>query len=298
MATVIAVQRRLTSAKQQARAGYLLSLLYVVLLVGFGLVPGVYAVYLAFIDQTGRFTLDNFATVIGDFRYGETFLHVGVYTLVFLVPSLLVSIGLALILQSRRPIVGASFRFIYYLPQGLIGVAGVIVWLFMLTPAVSPVGFILEAFGYENLYQVVSRDNLAVVLAIIAIWTSANGILLMYAALSSISSDVIDAARLDGGNSVQIAWYVKLPMIRKWVAYTVILNIAASTQLFAEPQIMGTASGGAVGSNWAPLQLAYSFAYTYTNFPAAAALSLQLLIIAIVAAIVVIKKTNLFRVEI
>lgn len=265
---------------------------------GFGLVPAIYAVYLAFIDQSGAFTFGNFLTVMRDFRYAQSFLHIGLYAVVFLVPSLLVSIGLALLLQPRRALVASSFRFLYYLPQALTGVAGVIVWLFMLTPAVSPVSFLLEAFGFENLFQVVSPDNLAVVLAIIAIWTSANGILLMYAALSSIPADVIEAARLDGANSGQIAWYVKLPMIRKWVAYTVILNIAASTQLFAEPEIMGTATGGAVGVDWAPLQLAYTYAYTYVDFPAAAALSLQLLVIAIVAAIVIIKRTNLFRVEI
>lgn len=292
-------RQRSAKARREARAGYGFSALYLALLLGFGVVPALYAFYIAVLDENGRFAfLDNFATVARDFRYVDSLLNIGTFAVVFLVPSLIASVGLALLLQSRRPFVASSFRFLYYLPQALTGVAGVIVWLFMLNPAVSPVKILLDRLGYENMFQVISPGNLAVVLAIITIWTSANGILLMYAALSSIPDEVVEAARLDGANTGQTIWHVKLPMIRKWVAYTVILNIAASTQLFAEPQIMATATGDAVGTDWAPLQLAYTFAYSYADFSAAAALSIQLLIITIIAAVVIIKKTDLFRVEI
>ncbi|TDE11232.1 sugar ABC transporter permease [Jiangella asiatica] len=289
---------RTGGARAQARAGYLFSGLYTVLLVGFGLVPAGYAVYLAFKGETGGFTLDHFVQVAQDFRYVETFQHVATYTVAFLVPSLVISIGFALLLQPRRAAVASWFRFLYYLPQALTGAAGVIVWVFMLTPAVSPVRPLLTAAGYDNLFEVLSPANLPVVLAIIAVWTSANGILLMYAALSSIPVEVTEAARLDGANSWQTAIHVKLPMIRKWVAYTVILNVAASTQLFVEPQLIAGATGGGVGENWSPLQLAYTFAYTYADFASAAALSLQLLVISVLAAVLIIKRTSLFRMEI
>ncbi|SEE85011.1 carbohydrate ABC transporter permease [Ruania alba] len=286
----------------QSVAGYAFSALYVVLLGGFALLPALYAIYLAFVRPEGGFAwLSNFETVITDYRYVETFKNLGIYALMFLVPTMVVSIGLALLLHGRRPAVASTFRVVYYLPHSVIGVAAVLLWLFLLTPRVSPIGGLLQSLGFDSLYHVVrpsSPASLAVLFAIIAVWTSGQGILLMFAALSSVPREIEEAASIDGANSWQLIWRIKLPLLRKWVAYLLIVSVAASTQLFAEPQLMSAVTNGAVGENFSPLQLAYTYAYQYGNFPASAALSIQLLLLGILAAVLVVKKTGLFRVEI
>ncbi|QOR70481.1 sugar ABC transporter permease [Ruania alkalisoli] len=286
----------------QATAGYVLSSLYVLLFVAFAFLPAVYAVYLAFVRPEGGFAgFGNFITVATDFRYVATFKNLGVYALVFLVPTLVISIGLALLLHGRRPGVASTFRVIYYLPHSVIGVAAVLLWLFLLTPRVSPIGGLLESLGMEQFYDVVRPGNpasLAVLFAIIAVWTSGQGILLMFAALSSVPQEVEEAASIDGANAWQMVWHIKLPLLRKWVAYLLITSVAASTQLFAEPQLMSAVTNGAVGTNFSPLQLAYTFAYQYGNFPASAALSIQLLLLGLGGAVLVVKKTGMFRVEV
>ena len=60
----------------------------------------------------------------------------------------------------------------------------------------------------------------------------------MYGALNNISTDVIEAARIDGANAVQIALRIQLPMLRKWIAYMGVMSLAAGTQLFVEPQLL------------------------------------------------------------
>jgi multiple sugar transport system permease protein len=266
---------------------------------GFGLFPALYILYLSFIKPHGGFAgLSNFLTVAADFRFASTFLHIATYSLAFIVPSLIISVGIGLLMQGRRAGSAALLQVVYYLPQGLVGAAGVVVWLFMLTPSVSPVGLILRHFGYHNIIQVVDAANLAVILAIIAVWTSGNSILLIYSALKSIPGDLIEAAHIDGANAWHVARRVKLPMLRKWIAYVVILNAAAAIQVFAEPVLISTATSQGIGSDWSPLQLAYTYAYRYVNFPAAAALALQLLAIGTVISILVVKFTSLFEVEI
>lgn len=285
-----------TARKRQARVAYVLVAPYTLLLLGFGIGPAGYAVYLSFVRPEGGFAFfDNFVTVASDFRYAATFAHVGTYALIYLVPSLAIAIGMSILLRPRARRSVAVLQLLYYLPQGLIGAAGVVVWMFMLTPNVSPVGAVLQGLGYENLVQVVIGGNLPVVLAVIAVWTSGNTILLMYAALTSIPDELYEAARLDGANALQQARYVTLPMLRKWIAYTTILNSAACVELFAEPTLMNSATG--VGANWSPMQLALTFAYQYQNFPAAAALSVQILVILILAAVVVVKWTGMFKIE-
>ena len=68
-------------------------------------------------------------------------------------------------------------------------------WLFLLDPSVSPVAGVLNALGIDSFIQTVSLDNLPVVFTVIAFWTGAGGwIIIMYGALDTISSDVMEAA--------------------------------------------------------------------------------------------------------
>ncbi len=291
--------RRAGSSNTLVRSSYLFVLPYVLLVGAFGVFPALYAIVISFSTNEGGFGgIDAYIQTFQDFRYAGAFANIGMYAVFFIAPSMVIAIGIALLLQGRSAKAGSTFRFIYYLPQALVGAAGVVTWIFMLNPATSPVGALMKAFGYENIFQVMSPGAVAPILAMIAVWTSANAILLMYAALSSIPEEIIEASRIDGANAWTTALHIKLPMLRKWIGYTLILNIGAATQVFVEPQIIASATGGAIGDDFSPLQLTYTFAYSYGNFPAAAALSVQLLIIAGALAILVLRRTNMFKVEI
>ena len=81
----------------------------------------------------------------------------------------------------------------------------------------------------------------------IAFWTGAGGwIVVMYGALNTIPTELEEAARIDGAGPITIALRLKLPLIRKWVAYMAILSFATGTQLFVEPQLVNQASLGLV----------------------------------------------------
>ena len=120
-------------------------------------------------------------------------------------------------------------------------------WLFVLDPTVSPVSFVLRGLGFKTFVEVVQVDQLPVVLAIIAFWTGAGGwIVVMYGALNNISHDLIEAARVDGAGPIRTAWSIQIPLLRKWIAYMVILSFAGGTQLFVEPRVLSQASRGVV----------------------------------------------------
>ncbi|MFK4806204.1 carbohydrate ABC transporter permease [Microbacterium sp. ZW CA_36] len=295
-------RRRQNPNSGQARAGVFFATPYLLLLTGFALIPAVYTVYLAFMSPTGGFAgFDTFVQVFNDYRFLRAFANLGLYALLFLIPTMIISIGLAVLLQSRAPRVAATFRTLYYLPHAVVGVAGVLLWMFLLTPRISPIGGFLEWLGFSGFYDIVRPDSpasLAALFALIAVWTSGQGILLMFAALSSVPEEVEEAAAIDGANGWQVFWHIKLPILRKWIAYLLIISVASATQLFAEPQLMVAVTNGAVGNNFSPLQLAYTYAYQYGNFPGAAAISLVLLVIGLAAAALVVRTTGLFKIEI
>ena len=208
-------------------------------------------------------------------------------------------VGLALLLHGRANRVSSTFRFLFYMPGALAGAASVLVWLFMLDPVVSPGSFLLHhVLGSHLFVQSIAPGNLPFIFAMIAFWTGAGGwIVVMYGALNTIPHELEEAARIDGAGPLTIALRLKLPLIRKWIAYMVILSFATGTQLFVEPQLVNQASLGLVPDTWSSNQLAYQLAFRYGDFNGAAAISVDLLVIGLVAAVLIVTRTGLFRTE-
>jgi multiple sugar transport system permease protein len=176
----------------------------------------------------------------------------------------------------------STTRFLFYIPGALAGAASVMLWLFMLDPSVSPVAVVLQQFGFTSFTQTVALANLPVIFTVIAFWTGAGGwIIIMYAALNSISVEVMEAARIDGAGAVKTALYIQIPLLRKWIAYMAVISLAAGTQLFVEPKILSLASRGVVPKDYSLNQLAYLIAFgPQADFNESAAISIMLLVVA------------------
>ncbi|MCU1492560.1 MAG: binding-protein-dependent transport system inner rane component [Acidimicrobiaceae bacterium] len=296
--TLRAPSRAVTRRRHRSAAGYSFVGAYVLLLLAFGAAPTAYALWLAFTTSAGGgfAGFGNFLQTARDFRFIPAAEHLAFYLGFWLVSLVVLVVGLALVVHSRGPRASKALRLAYYVPGALAGAASVIVWLFVLDPAVSPVAFILHAFGWSTFDEVISPGHLPVLFAIMAFWTGAGGwILVMYGALNNIPEELMESARLDGASPWQVALRIKLPLIRKWVAYMTILAFATGTQLFVEPQLVSQASVGIISPSWSPNQLAYVYAFQLDNFNGASAIAVDLLILGLICAVLIISRTGLFE---
>lgn len=300
LVTTGSVRRRVTSRRRAGLAGYFFVAGYAVLLLAFGIFPTLYAFYLALTNDRGQFVgLGQFAKVVQDYRFGPAFLHITAYLAIWLVALVVLTVVVAVILRSRvRPGLSSVFRFLFYIPGALAGVASVLVWLFMLSPGVSPAAGLLNALGFTDFAQVIAPANLPVIFVLIAFWTGAGGwIVVMYGALNNIPDEILEAARVDGAGPWTSAWYIQIPMIGKWIAYMAILAFAAGTQIFVEPQLLQTASLGRLDPTWSPNQLAYVLAFQFGDFNGAAAVSIFLLLVGLAGAGLLVARSGLFKVD-
>jgi multiple sugar transport system permease protein len=273
---------------------------YLPFLMLFGIAPTIYALELAFTNVDGSWAgLHNFVRTYDDFRFVPAFKHILVYTIVWLGALMVFVVGLALLLHGRANRMSATYRFLFYIPGALAGAAAVVIWLFMLDPTVSPGAFLLrDLLGARIFAQSIAPGNLPYIFAMIAFWTGAGAwIVIMYGALNTIPPDLEEAARIDGAGPFTIAFRLKLPLIRKWIAYMLILSFATGTQLFVEPEIVQHASFGLVPDTWSTNQLAYQLAFRYGDFNGAAAIAVDLLVIGLVGALVIVTRSGLFRTE-
>jgi multiple sugar transport system permease protein len=256
---------------------------YVLLLLVFGVLPMVYALYLS-ITKRGQFVgLDNYLKAVGDFRFLPAVQHVAAFLVIWVVTLTVLATLLALIVHAVRVRwLSSTARFLYFIPGAFAGAASVMLWLFLLNPSVSPVSFVLKWFGYTNFVQAIDLNNLPLIFTVVAFWTGAGGwIIIMYGALNNISNEIMEAARCDGASAIKTAWYIQLPLIRKWIAYMVVISVAVGTQLFAEPKILAQASRNQIPKHYSLNQLAYVTAFgPQADFNSSAAISMLLLVVA------------------
>ena len=287
------------------RAAHIFVLPYVLFLLAFGVAPGIYALLISFSKTVGgrpqlfEAGLKNYVTVFTDFRFGGTISHMAQF-LVLSIPIGIVGVLLLALLVHERPgWFSTTMRTIYFIPGAVAGPTLVLVAIFMFDPNVSPFGWLLrDVLGFKLVGEVVRERSLPLLFTLTGFFGGAGGwVAIFYGALNGISHEVMEAATMDGCSRIQMALRIKLPLIRPYIAYMLILTFAGNLQLFAEPQLIGRAPGATVSAYWSPNQLGYAFAFELGNFGAAAALSMLLLIIGIVGAFIIIRTTNLFQTE-
>lgn len=294
------------SRPSEVRGAWTLLLPYLLLLMVGGIIPVGYAVKTSLekaptpLDPTTGFGgIDSFRTVVQDYRFVDVFTNV-LATLAIWLPIMMVGIvGLALLVHASPGRFGSTMRFIYYIPGALAGIANLVLWVYLLNPSQSPIEGFWHALGIDTIKQAVASPNhLPFILTAMMFFQGVGSwIIVVSGGLNAISEEVLEAASLDGANAWQLAWHVKLPIIRPWVGYAALMNMAYGFQLFLEPQLLDQVSSNALADQWTPTQLGYAFAFSNYNFPAAAAMSLILLVITLGIGLLIVFRSGLFGEE-
>jgi multiple sugar transport system permease protein len=279
-------------------AMYLMLTPYLLLLLLFGAVP----IVMAFLEvpkpsltnQNGGW--DAFSIVLHDFRFMPALEHVLGFMVIFVPLMIIFVIVMALMLDLKPSPWKKYLRLAYIVPASISGAVAVLVWYVILEPTLSPVKIILQFFGIKEAQQIWQTQNLVYIFAIMAFFTAVgNWILIQYGSIQSISTEVIEAARVDGCSALQLALRIKLPLIRKYVIYMSVLVFAGGLQIFVEAQIINTGIYAGIADAWSFDQLSYDLAFKSGDFGGASALSILLLIVSLIGALVVVFKTDMFE---
>jgi multiple sugar transport system permease protein len=202
------------------------ALVYILLLVGF---PFLLAIAFAFSDVTVGNTSLNFVGFVNFERVWENdiFRQVLFNTILFTLISqffiLILANALAVIFTQN--FTGKWFaRFIFILPWATPVSLAVIGFLFIFDTKYSPIDYLLLQLGFlgpggawgpeKNLYWLAKPVLAQISVIFVQVWrmTPLATVILM-AGLSSIPSDILDQAEVDGSRFLRTLFQVKLPMI-------------------------------------------------------------------------------------
>ncbi len=144
-------------------------------------------------------------------------------------------ISLFLALAMNREMKGVqAFRVIYYIPGVMSVVAVAIVWQNMFNLD----GYINGILGTE-VDWLKSDFGVTFVVNLLLIWKGVGYTTLMFiAGLQSVSTDQIEAAKIDGANSWTILLKITLPALYPIVFYLLVTGLMGAMQMFNEPYIL------------------------------------------------------------
>jgi len=145
----------------------------------------------------------------------------------------------------------------------------------------------LMKLGFENPPAWLGDANLALYAIIVpTIWQYAGFyILIYYAALKNVPESLVEAARIDGASSFQIALKIKLPLIMNVVKVTIVLAAVGSLKYFDLIYIM--TGGGPSGSSEVMASYMYNTAFNKFDFGYGSAIGFFLLVICLVATFII-----------
>jgi len=196
-------------------------------IIGF-IVPFAQGLYLSFCKFT---TVDN-AKWVGVANYNvilkdASFLNSFKFTILFAVVSIIlinvIAFGLALLLT--KELRGTNiFRTVFFMPNLIGGIVLGYIWQILinciLSLASKPLLALNSSAGYWGLI-------------ILMCWQQIGYMMIIYiAGLQNVPSDLVEAAEIDGANTWDVLWKIKLPMVMSSVTICVFLTLTNSFKLF------------------------------------------------------------------
>lgn len=143
--------------------------------------------------------------------------------------QLAASIGLAALLSSPRLKGATAVRTLFFLPSIIPTVAIAFMWAGFLDPATGWLNrFILPAFGLSGFNDVYSDGAIALVFTISSLWAIGPGMLIMLAAMQSISTEIQEAARVDGAGPLVRFFRINLPIMTPAIFFALMINLIAA----------------------------------------------------------------------
>lgn len=208
----------------------------VVLLFCFMTVPALMGMFYSLTDYRGyggwKFIgLSNYQNLVKD----SSVLHSYIFTLgfAFLAAILtnMISLLLAAALTQNIRLKG-FLRGVFFLPAVLATIVIGYVFNFIFSQAITSIGK-----GLHN--DFLSRSLLGnpqwawVAIVIVAVWQACAVTTVIYmTGIESISSDIYEAAKVDGANRRQVFWRITLPLVMPFVAVNMVLQLKNQLQVF------------------------------------------------------------------
>jgi len=279
--------------KPQERTGILMILPVLALVGFFTIYPFSYAIYLSFVkyvifepQNIGKWVgIKNYAGVISSYYFPEAVSNTLVFTVLSVVTTVILAIGVSLALNEQFKGVGIV-RFLILIPWAIPSASAGLMWRWIfhsygwINKILVPLGIITEPVYF------LGRGRLVEVLLIMIaqVWQQLPFcVVILMATLQLVPKELLDSAHVDGANAWQRFRHVTFPFIRIAV---VILAAFQAMLAITVYDVVYVFSGGL----WGMISYyAFSESFLLGDFGRGAALSITIGITILIVILVILR---------
>ncbi len=255
------------------------------------MIPIVISVYYSLLDWDGlgpkKFVgLKNFVKLIGDSVFTRAFANNLVYIVIVMVLQLGIGFIIAVLLTYLKK--GRGFiQTVYYIPSVITVIA--ISQLFTCFYSYEPLGLFnifRQLFGLQPVAFLSEYNMVLPAVASVEGWQYIGiYMIIFYSALSSVSPDMLEAARIDGATELQILFKIRIPAIANVIMLACILSLVGALRGFAAP--MNMTKGGPNHRSEILATYMYKKAFTSRDYGYGSAIAVVIVILSIIGVLLI-----------
>lgn len=177
--------------------------------------------------------LDNYLGLFGSDDFWQTIVNTGLWLVFF--TAITVAIGLLIAILTDRVRYETGVKALIFIPMAISFVAAGVIWGFMydFDPDIGTLNAAITTVGIEEQSWLTEwpRDTFMIIIVGIWMWVG-FAMVILSAGLKGISTELLEAARIDGANELQVFRSIILPLLAPTIAVVATTIVITALKTF------------------------------------------------------------------
>ncbi|MGX7133837.1 carbohydrate ABC transporter permease [Enterococcus thailandicus] len=262
------------------KAPYLFIAPALLLLLLFSIIPIFVAFFISFTDMSlvgladwskiNFVSFDNYQEIISDPVFLKSIQNTIFYVVLGVPLVIVMSLGLALMINFGKNKLFSAFRMIFYTPAITNVVAVAVVFSYLYNPSFGFLNYLLSLVHLPAVPWLTDPTIAKISLTILGVWRAVGtNMLIFLAAIQGIPKELYEAASLDGASKKAQIFYITIPSLRFSTFFVTVTTLIGWLQFFEEPFVM--TNGGPLDSTTSVALFIYRNGFQFSKFGYAAA---------------------------
>jgi sn-glycerol 3-phosphate transport system permease protein len=227
--------------------------------------------------------LQNYITLSGNKVFWKVMGNSIKFSLLTVIPSMIVGIGLALLVNRKGKKVG-FIRTAYFYPVVMPMIAVASVWMFIYMAKNGLFDQMLLRIGLEPMNVLSNKKTVLPSMAVMYLWKEAGYLMVFFlSGMQNISEEIYEAATIDGARAANIFRKITLPLLGPTILFVSIIAFTNSFKLVDHVVIM--TEGAPNNASTLLLYYLYQQGFTNFNYGISAALTVIMLVILLIVSL-------------
>lgn len=237
-------------------------------------------------DNVKFIGVENYTRLFADPDFWQAIGNTALFAVVGVPAILLLSLGVALLLNRSQSAFFRALRAFYFIPAITAIVAVSLIWGYLYNTQFGVLNYLLSLVGGHPVAWLSDPTLAKFSVALVAVWRGTGlNIIIFLAALQAVPKEYLEAAALDGADEWKKTFSITIPLLRFAIFFVAVTTTISWLQFFDEPFVL--TDGGPLGATTSASIFLYKEGFRLNQFGYASAGSIVLF--AIIAVITLVQ---------